>query len=69
MGMLVYIEGKLPTRSWEGKNGEKRQATVVVADTMKMLGGGKPKENQQAAGATPTAADQDVPFNELVLCI
>jgi single-strand DNA-binding protein len=62
MGMLVYIEGKLPTRSWEGKNGEKRQATEVIADTVKMLGGEKPKENQQTAGAPHTPADEDVPF-------
>ena len=61
-GMLVYIEGKLTTRSWEDKNGGKRQTTEIVADTMKMLGGGKPKESQQEGGAPPPSADEDIPF-------
>ncbi len=35
-GMLVYIEGKLKTESYE-KNGEKRNFTKVVADVVQML--------------------------------
>ncbi len=35
-GDLVYIEGKLRTRSWE-KEGVTRYTTEVVADTMNML--------------------------------
>jgi single-strand DNA-binding protein len=61
-GMLVYIEGKLSTRTWEDKNGGKRQTTEIVADTIKMLGGGKPKENHQEGGGAPPAEDQDIPF-------
>jgi single-strand DNA-binding protein len=62
--MLVYIEGKPSTRSWEGKNGEKRQATEVVTDTVKMLGGKKPKKNQQAAqpNGAPPGGEEDIPF-------
>jgi single-strand DNA-binding protein len=37
-GDLVYIEGKLKTRSWE-KDGVTRYATEVVGDNMTMLGG------------------------------
>lgn len=36
-GDLVYIEGKLRTRSWE-KDGVTRYTTEVVADNMTMLG-------------------------------
>ena len=36
-GDLVYIEGKLRTRSWE-KDGITRYTTEVVADNMTMLG-------------------------------
>lgn len=36
-GDLVYIEGKLRTRSWE-KEGVTRYTTEVVADNMTMLG-------------------------------
>ena len=35
-GMLVYVEGKLRTESYE-KNGEKRNFTKVIADTAQML--------------------------------
>ena len=43
-GTLVYIEGKIRTRSWEDKEGHKRYATEVVADTMTMLGGKRSEE-------------------------
>ena len=36
-GRLVYIEGKLQTRSWEGKDGIKRYTTEIVASNMQML--------------------------------
>jgi single-strand DNA-binding protein len=36
-GDLVYIEGKLKTRSWE-KEGVTRYTTEIVADNMTMLG-------------------------------
>jgi len=61
-GMMVFIEGKLQTRSWEDKNGGKRQTTEIVAETIKMLGGGKPKETPQESGGAPAAEDQDIPF-------
>jgi single-strand DNA-binding protein len=69
-GMLLYIEGKVTYRQWEGKEGEKHFITEIVTNVMKMLGGGNPKaippkENQepkdQAPG--PTAQDdEDIPF-------
>ena len=36
-GKLIYVEGKLRTRSWE-ENGAKRYTTEVVADGFTMLG-------------------------------
>jgi len=38
-GRQVYIEGRLQTREWEDKQGQKRQTTEVVGTTMVMLGG------------------------------
>jgi len=38
-GQLVYVEGRMTTRSWEDKDGAKRYNTEVVLDTLKMLGG------------------------------
>ena len=40
-GRQVYIEGKLQTRKWQGKDGQDRWTTEVVVDmrgTMQMLG-------------------------------
>ncbi len=36
-GSLIYVEGKLRTRSWE-ENNVKRYTTEVVADVMTLLG-------------------------------
>jgi single-strand DNA-binding protein len=44
-GKLVFIEGKLRTRSWEDKDGNKKYATEVVADNITMLGKREDDEN------------------------
>lgn len=36
-GSLIYVEGRLRTRSWEDKEGNKKFATEVVADNLIML--------------------------------
>ncbi|OPY13001.1 MAG: Single-stranded DNA-binding protein [Syntrophus sp. PtaB.Bin001] len=36
-GLLVYIEGRIRTRSWDGKDGIKRYTTEIIATDMKML--------------------------------
>jgi single-strand DNA-binding protein len=52
-GRLVYIEGKLRTREWDGKDGLHRYTTEVVADHMQMLSPKPPEED----GAGEEAAD------------
>ena len=37
-GKLVYVEGKLRTRSWDDNTGAKRYSTEVAADNFIMLG-------------------------------
>lgn len=36
-GSLIYVEGKLRTRSWEDKEGHKKFATEIVGDNLIML--------------------------------
>lgn len=36
-GRLVYIEGKLQTRSWQDQQGQKRYTTEIVANNMQFL--------------------------------
>ena len=38
-GRSVYIEGRLQTREWENKEGQKQRTTEVVANTVQFLGG------------------------------
>ena len=39
-GALVYVEGRLQTRSWENKDGVKMNTTEIVANAVTSLGGG-----------------------------
>lgn len=48
-GRSVYIEGKLQTRSWEDKDGQKRYTTEVVAQLVQFLGS---KSDSPARGTT-----------------
>lgn len=36
-GSLVYVEGRIQTRSWDDKDGNKRYTTEVIASAMQML--------------------------------
>ena len=38
-GRSVYVEGRLQTRSWDDKDGQKKYSTEVVAERVKFLGG------------------------------
>lgn len=58
-GSLVYIEGKLKTRSWEDENKQTRYATEIVADQMTMLGSkndGAPVQNSPSQPAPKTTS-------------
>ncbi len=66
-GKLVYIEGRLRTRSWEDRDGNKRTTTEIEATDMKMLGGvgeASRKAKEPEAESAPPAAkeEEDIPF-------
>ncbi len=46
-GNQIYIEGRLQTRTWDGKDGQKKNRTEIIADNMIMLGG------KSGTGSTP----------------
>jgi len=52
-GSKVYMEGKLQTRSWDDKDGNKRYTTEIVVDRMEFLDSRGDGEN---AGSAPAAA-------------
>ena len=38
-GRQVYVEGRIQTRDWQDKDGNKRYTTEIVANTVQFLGG------------------------------
>ena len=73
-GRQVYIEGRLQTREWEDRDGNKRYTTEIVAREMQMLGSrdssdsSKPKSRPQSQVSEvpepsyPDVQDDDIPF-------
>lgn len=49
-GRQVYIEGRIQTREWEDRDGNKRYTTEIVASTMQMLGSKSDAASQNAYG-------------------
>ena len=45
-GAQIYIEGRLQSRSWEDKEGNKRHVTEVVADNLLLLSKRQQDENR-----------------------
>ena len=77
-GSQVYLEGKIQSRKYQGKDGIERTAYEIIGSEMKMLGGGN-DSGQQNGQHTPPAPpshqdpaapeqpvddiDDDIPFN------
>ena len=74
-GSLVYLEGRIQSRKYTGKDGIERTAYEIVCNEMKMLGGKAeggegqhnppppPQARQQAAAPVPQdEIDDSIPF-------
>ena len=70
-GTLVAIDGKLKRVSWESKEGDKRQNTQVLVDTITIVGGKlqnqpvgeePPEENPEEDEIGPEEKDKDDPY-------
>ena len=72
-GKLVYIEGRLRTRKWEDREGNKRSTTEIEAREMQMLSprgegdrGSHSAPTEGVEGTLPATApeitDDDIPF-------
>jgi len=60
-GKQVYIEGKIQTRSYDDRDGNKRYITEIVADEMRMLGGRNDDGYQRQAAPAPAQPQQQQP--------
>lgn len=70
-GSQVYLEGKIQSRKYQGKDGIERTAYDIIANEMKMLSGGSdsgqqstqhtpPEHPRRQAPATPAAPVEDI---------
>lgn len=55
-GKMVYIEGRIQTRTWDDKEGKKNYTTEIIALTMKML-----DSKGTSGGTNETPAYDQVP--------
>jgi len=70
-GSQVFIEGRIQTRQWDDREGNKRTTTEIVANGMRMLGskpGGpgaeapEPEAGHEEPAPAPEVSDEDIPF-------
>lgn len=61
-GQQVYIEGRLQTRRWEDKEGNKHNSVEIVASEMMMLGERKDANHHHQASQAESSNDEpDMP--------
>ena len=60
-GSLVYIEGRLRTRSWEDKEGNRKFATEVVGDNLIML---DKRTDSSSSMHTDTGSSEGIPGSD-----
>ncbi len=69
-GKLVFVEGRIQTRSWEDKDGNKRYTTEIIASNMRMLEAKGMAKGDDVSGTdtlppfpdTESVTEDDVPF-------
>jgi len=71
-GKQVYVEGRLQTRQWEDKEGQKRYTTEVRGDRVVLLGSAGARagstarsespESTPSGAERPALTDDDIPF-------
>ena len=57
-GRTVYVEGRIQSREWEDKEGQKRRTTEIVANTVQFLGGPRGAGGGREAGSGGGSAEE-----------
>lgn len=57
-GQLIAVQGSIQTRNYTDKEGNKRKAVEIIADSVYFA---EPKKDRQAAGTAPTIEADDGP--------
>lgn len=62
-GKLIFLAGKMKTRSWDDKDGKKQYKTELIASEMKMLGGKSDPDNATKVERPADTVDEgSIPF-------
>lgn len=61
-GSQVYIEGKLQTREWEDRDGNKRYTTEIIAVNMQMLDNKSGGVKQNEPVQQDPVSEDEIPF-------
>jgi single-strand DNA-binding protein len=80
-GAMVFIEGRIQTRSWDGQDGAKKWRTEIVAESMQMgprgqtsasasdegraSGAPSPKQDDQEIGTIEYPGDDEINPNDI----
>jgi len=64
-GKQIYVEGRLQTRQWDDKDGNKRYTTEIKADRITLLGGGGGGGRSAAASPAHAAAPEEPPMDPI----
>jgi single-strand DNA-binding protein len=62
-GRQVYVEGRIRTRDWDDKDGNKRRTTEIVATQMVLLGS-RPQGMEAGAVSSPAPSQRSGPDME-----
>ena len=62
-GSQILIEGRIQTRSWDGKDGKKQYRTEIVAESVQF--GAKPRAESERSNEPPPDEGQDIPSEEI----
>lgn len=65
-GRKAYVEGRLQTKKWQGRDGKDRSATEIVAQKVVFLGSKDDREagGRQAQGRQPRARQRGTPSHD-----
>ena len=62
-GQMIAVQGSIQTRNYEDKNGNKRTAVEIVADSVSFCGG-KSESNNSVNASQPVSPNLDIDVDE-----
>jgi single-strand DNA-binding protein len=61
-GNMLYVEGKIRTRSYDGKDGQKKYVTDIVGQSLTLMSAAKQEAKPEPVAAGDVDDSDDLPF-------